>query len=68
MKLDELISYGFEASTKNGKALRVRCYSCEALVINGIPTHEHGCPEAKHECHGCNELISMTQRYCQDCR
>jgi hypothetical protein len=22
---------------------RVRCSQCEALVINGIPTHEHGC-------------------------
>jgi hypothetical protein len=23
---------------------RVRCSQCEALVINGIATHERGCP------------------------
>jgi len=22
----------------------VRCSQCEALVINGVPCHEHGCP------------------------
>jgi len=22
------------------------CDQCESLTINGIPTHEHGCPEA----------------------
>lgn len=25
-------------------AYRVRCSQCEALVINGIAVHEHGCP------------------------
>jgi hypothetical protein len=23
---------------------KVRCSQCEALVINGMPTHETGCP------------------------
>lgn len=24
--------------------VRIKCSQCEALVINGVPTHEHGCP------------------------
>jgi len=31
---------------------RVRCSQCEACVINGIACHEHGCPNATHECNG----------------
>jgi len=46
---------------------RVRCSQCEACVINGIACHEHGCPNATHECNGCNEIIPQRQRYCQDC-
>lgn len=46
---------------------RIRCSSCEALVINGVPCHETGCPVAVHECHGCNTLIPARQRYCADC-
>jgi rRNA maturation endonuclease Nob1 len=46
---------------------RVRCASCEALVINGTPTHERGCPDQMHECHGCNEIIPANQRYCASC-
>lgn len=26
------------------KEWRVRCSQCQALVINGTPTHESGCP------------------------
>lgn len=25
-------------------AWKVRCSQCQALVINGVPTHERGCP------------------------
>lgn len=25
-------------------AWKVRCSQCEAVCINGIPTHEQGCP------------------------
>jgi hypothetical protein len=46
---------------------RVRCVSCEALVINGVPTHELSCPSAMHECRGCNELIPVRQRWCEGC-
>lgn len=47
---------------------RLGCSACETLAINGVPTHERGCPHAKHECHGCNAIIPMNQRYCEDCR
>lgn len=61
---------GFDL-TKNvpfTKQYRLGCSSCQALAVNGVPTHEHGCPQAVHECHGCNAMISMRQRYCEDCR
>jgi len=28
---------------------RVRCSGCEALVINGTPTHERGCPNTPRD-------------------
>lgn len=69
MTLEELIAQGFECSESGGDGqISVRCNSCEALVINGTPCHERGCPEAKHECAGCNELIPTNQKYCGDCR
>lgn len=49
------------------KHYRPKCSQCEALAINGVATHEHGCPNAVHECLGCNELIPVRQRYCQEC-
>lgn len=49
------------------KQYRVRCTQCEALVINGVPTHEHRCPNATHECSGCNERIPVRQKYCGEC-
>ncbi len=30
-------------------AWKVRCSQCEALVINGYPTHEQGCPNTPRE-------------------
>lgn len=35
---------GFDESKRNGRFIRVKCSQCEALVINRVPTHEHGCP------------------------
>jgi hypothetical protein len=40
---------GFDQSTYSKGSWRVRCSQCEALVINGHPTHEHGCPNAKEK-------------------
>lgn len=28
-------------------SLKIRCTNCEALVINGLPCHETGCPASK---------------------
>lgn len=30
-----------------GGGVTVRCSQCEALVVNGTATHEHGCPNHK---------------------
>ncbi len=43
------------------------CDSCEAMSINGHATHERGCPNRRHECNGCNALIPVNVRYCEDC-
>lgn len=69
MNLDELRRLGFTEShhIPFTKQYRVRCHACEAMVINGIPCHETGCLEARHECRGCNELIPTTRRYCDSC-
>lgn len=69
MNINELRTLGFEGSTHIPftKQYRVRCHSCEALVINGTPCHETGCSEAKHECKGCNAIIPANRRYCEDC-
>ena len=59
---------GFDLSTHTGKRIRPKCSQCEALVVNGVPTHEAGCPNKTHECRGCNARIPMNQRYCEDCQ
>lgn len=63
MKLDYYELRGFNIS----RFPRISCDQCAAVVINNIPCHEHGCPNAMHECNGCNELIPMRQKYCPDC-
>lgn len=49
-------------------AARVRCSQCEALVINGVPAHEAGCPNTVHECRGCTASVVRAGTYCQDCQ
>lgn len=70
MNLTTLRVLGFADSTHIPftKQYRVRCHSCEALVINGTPCHETGCSEAMHECNGCNSAIPARQRYCENCQ
>lgn len=69
MNLSDLRRLGFSDSEHIPftRQYRVKCHSCEALVINGTPTHETGCREATHECHGCFETIPARQRYCSNC-
>lgn len=43
--VERLRRKGFDDSLYvGGKRWKVRCSRCEALVINGIPAHEEGCP------------------------
>jgi len=51
-----LRSLGFDRSTYTRDphdptqgSWRVRCSQCEALVINGCPCHESGCPNKRSE-------------------
>ena len=38
---------GFDKTVRVGvKRYYIQCSQCEALVINGIPTHERGCPNS----------------------
>jgi hypothetical protein len=44
--LKRLIEGGFDKSwlSSDEHSVHVRCSGCEALVVNGTATHEHGCP------------------------
>ena len=66
--LHRLEALGFDRSYTIPGGCKVACSECQAFTINGIPAHELGCPNAMHECNGCNTLIPMRQRYCEDCR
>jgi len=46
VSLKKLRQLGFDRSyyDRSSGCHRVRCSQCEALVINGIPCHETGCP------------------------
>jgi Pyruvate/2-oxoacid:ferredoxin oxidoreductase delta subunit len=70
--LTELRARGFDGSYRVysptiGHSARVKCSQCEALVINGVATHETGCPHIVHECKGCNATVSREGAYCPDC-
>lgn len=69
-QLQALIAQGFDRSSTIPfqRAWTVRCSQCEALCINGIPTHEHGCPHQVYECRGCGDIVTRTGTYCADCR
>jgi hypothetical protein len=67
--LEHLEGLGFDRSSQwpGTHRFAVACSCCHALVVNGTPTHESGCPNAMHECNGCNVLVPVRQRYCADC-
>lgn len=70
MTLGDLRARGFDASRKTdgGRALVVRCSQCAAAVLCGVPCHETGCPNASHECRGCDARVPMRVRFCADCQ
>jgi hypothetical protein len=45
-RVAQLRAAGFDGSfyDNSQKRWRVRCSQCEAATINGVPCHEHGCP------------------------
>ena len=49
--LEQLQEDGFDRSWINHEeeTVRVCCSQCEALVINGIATHELGCPNKQRD-------------------
>lgn len=57
MNRQDLRDLGFEDSKEDAGYLKVRCHSCEALVIQGHPCHETGCPEQRVECRECGSLM-----------
>ena len=67
--LQRLIALGFDLSkhVPFTKQFNVGCSQCAALVINGTPCHETGCPNTRHECAGCNAIVPKNHRYCDDC-
>lgn len=70
-QIERLNALGFDRSACSDEGgVRVACSRCEALVINGTPCHETGCPNAMRECSGCNNLIPALRfrRFCEDCQ
>ena len=66
--LNDLRARGFDQSYRIRTGVyRPKCSQCEALVINGLACHETGCPHEVHECSGCNALVPVQQRYCENC-
>ena len=49
------------------KGIKAGCSKCEAMNINGTPTHETGCPNQTFECKGCSNRVSRRGAYCTDC-
>jgi hypothetical protein len=58
---DRLIALGFDKGSRG-------CSQCQALSVNGTPTHEAGSPNQTYECKGCNARVSRRGAYCEDCR
>lgn len=46
---ERLRARGFDLTTYDRESgyYRVRCSQCQALVINGMATHETGCPNSR---------------------
>lgn len=49
--LELALSQGFDESKVSCYGVSVRCSQCEAMVINGVGCHEHGCPNKPGEEH-----------------
>jgi hypothetical protein len=51
-RLCALHDQGYDLSEyEEDSGFLIRCSQCEALVINGIATHERGCPNIRRHYH-----------------
>ena len=69
LNLDDLRRLGFDRSRAIAfsRAHYVGCSQCEALCINGVPTHERGCPNQPVECRECGSLHADRQAAAECC-
>lgn len=73
MTLEQLLERGFDKSFDSTydshmkRGIQVGCSQCEVTVINGVPCHETGCLNEKHECAECDALIPKGRRLCESC-
>lgn len=73
--MSELLERGFDKSVElwqpcdcgekdcdiETTGLRIGCSQCQAVAINGVPTHEAGCRNRTYECAGCEEWVRKGQ-------
>lgn len=65
---EEFFNQGFDDTTSDEDGFaHVACSQCQAAMICGVPCHETGCPNMRHECRECCALIPVRQRVCEDC-
>ena len=63
----DTLGFDYSENVPFSRQYKIKCSQCDALVINGHPTHETGCQNATHECNGCNARVPAGHRYCADC-
>jgi hypothetical protein len=49
LDIKKLRRMGFDESEydRSSETRRIKCSQCEAIVINGVACHEHGCPNRR---------------------
>lgn len=65
--LETLRFKGFDESynVRFTSTYKVKCSCCSAMVINGIPTHERGCPNQLVECPECGSMVKKGEVCCE---
>lgn len=66
--LEKLQSRGFDSSYITGDREAndyvEGCSQCQAVAVNGVACHEHGCPNQTHECAECGEIY-LCREHCR---
>lgn len=65
--LDDLRFMGFDEShnVRFTSGYKVKCSCCSAMVINGVPTHERGCPNQLVKCRECGSMVKKGEVCCE---